>query len=119
MSMNTSSVTCFSSFLYDEPRPTKQWDGVRSVESVGDGVTRHGVPVGILVNVHHIVGSASGGEILSNHVIGDRGNVVVVHLVKRGDDVVHDDVVPSAATSDSVHDFPLLSSLRVGVTVPR
>lgn len=105
MSMNASSVTCFSSFLYDEPRPTERWDGVRSVGSVGDGVTLHGVPVGVLVNVHHIVGGSRGGEVLSDHVVGDGSNVVVVRIVQCRDDIERDDVVPGAATSDDVHDF--------------
>ena len=116
MSVNASSVTCFSSFLYNEPRPTERWDGVRSFRSVGDGVTLHGRPVGVLVNVHHIVGGASGGEILSNHVVSDGSNIVVVHIVQCGDDVEHDDVVPGAAAGDDVHDS--LSSLRT-VTAPR
>lgn len=103
--MNTSSVIRFFSFLCDESRPTEQWDGIRSIESVGDGVTFHSRPVGVLVNVHHIVGSSRGGEVLSDHVVGDGGDVVVVHLVQRRDDVEHDDVVPGAATSDGVHDF--------------
>nr|DAQ96711.1 MAG TPA: hypothetical protein [Caudoviricetes sp.] len=111
--MNTRHAILVFLFLYNEPRPTKGWDGVRSVGSVGDSVTRHRVPVGILVHVHHIVRSASGGEILSNHIISDRGNIVVVHLVKRGNDVEHDDVIPSAATSDGVHNFFSLLSMSV------
>ncbi len=114
--MNTSSVIRFSSFLDNEPRPTEQWDGVRSVWSVGDGVTHHGGPVGVLVNVHHIVGRAGGGEVLSNHVIGDLGDVVVVNIVQSGDDIEINDVVPSGTTSAHVHDS--LSSLCT-VTVPR
>lgn len=109
MSVNTSSVIRFSSFLYNEPRPTEQWDGAHSVESVGDGVTLHGVPVGVLVNVHHIVGRASGGEILSDHVVGNGSNVVVVYLVERGDDVEHNDIVPGAAARAHSHDLSLFS----------
>ena len=79
-------------------------------------MTLHSVPVGVLVNVHHIVGGTTGGEVLSDHVVGDRRDVVVIRIVERGDDVELDDVVPGAATSADVHDF--LSSLRV-VTVSR
>ena len=115
--MNTSSVIRFSSFLYNKPRTTGRWCEVRSVRSVGDGVTLHGVPVGVLVNVHHIVGGSRGGEVLSDHVVGDGSNIIVVHLVQRGDDVERDDVVPGAAAGAHAHNS--FSSLCVGVTVPR
>lgn len=119
VSVNASSVICFSSFLHNEPRTTEQWCGVHCIGSVGDGVAFHGGPVGVLVNVHHIVGGSRGGEVLSNHIVGDGSDVVVVHLVERRDDVEHDDVVPSAATSDDVHDFlfSLCQCHRSSVTV--
>lgn len=105
VSVNASSVIRFSSFLYNEPRPTERWDGARYIGSVDDGVTFHGVPVGVLVNVHHIVGGSRGGEVLSDHVVGDGSNIVVVRIVQCRDDIELDNVVPGAATSDDVHDF--------------
>ena len=119
VSVNASSVISFSSFLYKEPRPTERWDGAHSVGSVGDGVTLHSGPVGVLVNVHHIVGGSRGGEVLSDHVVGDGSNVIVVHLVERGNNVEHDDVVPGAAASDDVHDFlfSLCQCRRSSVTI--